>query len=173
LLQDEMAGRLRASLGETAQRFPDEAKGFTELASAQVASDGSLPSTVGDVSVVIDGKLAQMLYSMLGQAGAVLPQSIRGGAKLQIGFLGLTSNEVFLPVAVASPGIFTASGGTGQAVMVNANTGPLNSSAEPAARGEIVTLFATGMERRTPPARLLAVRVFWLATARRNCNLRE
>ena len=119
--------------------------GHTELASAQFDSDGSLPSTVGDVSVVIDGKPAQMLYSVLGQAGAVLPLSIRGVAKLQIGFLGLTSNEIFLPVADASPGIFTESGGTGQAVVVNASTGQMNSGAGPAARGEIVTFFATGM----------------------------
>jgi uncharacterized protein (TIGR03437 family) len=119
--------------------------GTASLASAQLDSTGALPSTVGDVTVLVDGKPAEMLYAVQGQAGAVLPADIRGVAKLQIGFLGQPGNEIYLPVADASPGIFTRVGGTGPAVAINANAGVANSPAVPAARGDIVTIFATGL----------------------------
>lgn len=119
--------------------------GTAELASARLDESGALPTSVGDVSVFVDGKPVEMLYAVQGQAGAVLPADIRGLAKIQIGFLGQPSNEIYLPVADASPGIFTQNGGTGPAVALTAGSGQLNSVASPTGRGEIVTFFATGL----------------------------
>ncbi len=119
--------------------------GASRIATAELDAAGALPTNVGDVSLLVDGKPAEMLYAVQGQAGAVLPAGIRGIAKLQLGFLGQSSNEVYLPVADASPGVFTVSGGTGQAVAFNAETGDSNRAATPAARGAVVTFFATGM----------------------------
>jgi uncharacterized protein (TIGR03437 family) len=53
-----------------------------------------------------------------------------------------TSATLTVPVVAAAPGIF--------GVVVNQN-GHINAASEPAARGEIVTLFATG-DGRTSPA---------------------
>jgi uncharacterized protein (TIGR03437 family) len=97
-----------------------------------------------DVAILVDGNPLAVPYSVEGQAGAVLPLSIRGVTTIQLEYLGLPSNEVYLPVADASPGIFTQSGGAGQAVVLN-STGQLNSPSSPAARGETVSFFATGL----------------------------
>jgi uncharacterized protein (TIGR03437 family) len=46
-------------------------------------------------------------------------------------------------VVSAAPGIFTTAGGTGQAAATNQD-GSLNSESNPAARGSVVSLYATG-----------------------------
>jgi len=50
---------------------------------------------------------------------------------------------VTVPVASSAPGLFTVIAGTGQAVAIN-HDGKLNSPVDPAARGSVVTLYATG-----------------------------
>jgi len=97
-----------------------------------------------DVAVLVDGNPLPVPYTVSGQTGAVLPLSIRGVTTIQLEYLGLPSNEIYLPVADASPGIFTQSGGTGQAVALN-RSGQLNSPGTPAARGETVSFYATGL----------------------------
>ncbi|HEU0120516.1 MAG TPA: endo-1,4-beta-xylanase [Bryobacteraceae bacterium] len=119
--------------------------GTAELASAQFDAAGKLPLSVGDVSVLVDGKPAEMLYAVHGQAGAVLPVDIRGTVRLQLGFLGQPSNEIYLPVADANPGIFTRSGGAGPAAAINAGADTPNSATSPVARGDILTFFVTGL----------------------------
>ena len=55
-----------------------------------------------------------------------------------------------LPVASAAPGIFTAdSSGRGQGAILNEDTS-LNSLSNPARKGSIVVLFATGEGQTTP-----------------------
>jgi uncharacterized protein (TIGR03437 family) len=55
-----------------------------------------------------------------------------------------------MPVQPVSPGIFTINfSGSGQAVALNAD-GSVNSSTNPAARGSMITLFATGEGVTTP-----------------------
>lgn len=109
--------------------------GAAALTSATPDASGALPSAVGDVTLLVDGKPAQMLYAVQGQAGAVLPIDIRGTTRLQLGYLGQPGNEIFLPVADAAPGIFTESGGRGQAVTPTTST----------RRGDVFTFFATGL----------------------------
>ncbi len=48
-----------------------------------------------------------------------------------------------VPVVGSAPGIFTVSGGIGQAA-ANNQDGSLNSASNPAARGSVVSLYATG-----------------------------
>jgi len=57
---------------------------------------------------------------------------------------------VVVPVSEAAPALFTHSGGTGQGAILNEDA-TLNSSVNPALRGSIVSLFATGEGQRTPP----------------------
>jgi uncharacterized protein (TIGR03437 family) len=54
-------------------------------------------------------------------------------------------------VAASAPAIFTVSAGTGLAIALNEN-GTLNSPVDPAARGSIVTLYATGDGVEDPAA---------------------
>jgi uncharacterized protein (TIGR03437 family) len=63
---------------------------------------------------------------------------------------GIRSVAVTVPVLPAVPGILTANAsGSGQAVAVNQD-GSLNSSSNPAARGSVVILYATGEGQRNP-----------------------
>jgi uncharacterized protein (TIGR03437 family) len=57
---------------------------------------------------------------------------------------GASSNPVLVPIAPASPGIYSTDGsGTGQGYILNAD-GTRNSPSNPAAAGAAITIFATG-----------------------------
>jgi len=56
-----------------------------------------------------------------------------------------------LPVASAAPAVFALNAGSGQALALNADNTP-NSEANPAARGGLFSLYATGMGIATNPA---------------------
>jgi len=63
---------------------------------------------------------------------------------------GILAVAVTVPVLPAVPGIITTnSQGTGQAVALNQD-GSLNSASNPAARGTIVILYATGEGSEVP-----------------------
>ena len=70
---------------------------------------------------------------------------------MQIEAQGQKSNALTVQVAPAAPGIFTLdSSGTGQAAVLNQDNS-LNSAANPAPRGSIISLFATGTGQTDPP----------------------
>ena len=56
---------------------------------------------------------------------------------------GATIGASSVSVTAASPGIFTTTGVNGQAAAINQD-GSLNSASNPAARGSVVSLYATG-----------------------------
>ena len=93
-----------------------------------------------------DGILAQILYASSDQINAVVPLDTAGNASTQA---QVTSNGVIvfalnLPVSTASPGLFTSdSSGVGQAAALNEDQA-MNSPANPAGKGTVVMLFATG-----------------------------
>jgi len=64
---------------------------------------------------------------------------------------GASSNTVQIPIAPASPAIFTVNGaGTGEAIAFNQDGTP-NSQAAPAQVGSVVTFYATGSGQTVPP----------------------
>jgi uncharacterized protein (TIGR03437 family) len=71
-------------------------------------------------------------------------------AQLQIIYKGNPSNNVTLNVAPVAPAIFTVSGSTGQAQVMNADGSP-NSADNPATVGDVVTIIATGGGQTNPP----------------------
>ncbi len=77
---------------------------------------------------------------------AVVPQSVPADAAMvQMQSGGASSNQVLIQVSAASPGIFSADGsGYGQAYILNKD-GSLNTPANPAAPGDAITIFATGV----------------------------
>ncbi len=77
---------------------------------------------------------------------AVVPQSVPVGAvEIQVQSGGASSNQVLMPVGVTSPGIFAQNGlGYGQGYILNKD-GTLNTPSNPAAPGDPITIFATGV----------------------------
>ena len=105
------------------------------------------------VRVYFDGVPAPLLYASSGQVNIVVPYSVAGKSttQLQLEYLGVMSNSVALQVAATAPGIFSTTGsGQGQAAIVNAIDGSVNSTLHPAARGNWVSIFATGAGATTP-----------------------
>jgi len=104
---------------------------------------GYLPLSTGDTKVFFDGVQAPLIYASATQVNAVVPYAVAGPAtKVHVEVQGRASNEVTVPVAAAAPGISSG--------IFNPD-GSLNSQSNPAARGDVVTLYVTG-EGQTSPA---------------------
>ena len=84
---------------------------------------------------------------------AVVPYELAGRTKTEVvvEYQGKRSPPVTLDVVESAPALFTLdSTGKGQAAMLN-ETGCCNSAHDPAARGSIGVLYATGEGQTTPP----------------------
>jgi len=102
-------------------------------------------------SVLFNGLPGPVLYSTDTQVGAVVPYALTSSA-VQIVAQRSDATSTPLPVTLAAtaPGIFTANGsGTGQAAATNAD-GSSNTSANPAAVGSVISLYATGEGQTSP-----------------------
>ena len=111
-------------------------------------TNGVLPTKLAGSQVFLNGQPIPLLFVSDSQINAILPQYAyigfvdQGGMRVQI-----NNNETepystfFIP---ANPRLFTNSGlGFGQAAAINQD-GSINSPQNPAPRGSVITLFATG-----------------------------
>ena len=105
------------------------------------------------VHVLFDGVPAPITYASAGQVNAVVPYGVAGhsATQLQVEYLGQVSAPITLPVAALSPATFTAdASGGGQGAILNLTGSPFNSAANPAARGDFVAIFGTGIGVTAP-----------------------
>ena len=103
--------------------------------------------------VFFDGVAAPVLYASAKQVNTVVPFSVAGHSttQLQLEYLGALSPPITLQVTPTATGVFTLNAsGAGQAAVLNARDGSINSSANPARRGDYVSIFATGAGITTP-----------------------
>ena len=105
-----------------------------------------LPTILGGVSVTINGVAAPLLFVSGGQINLQVPFATSGtSATITLNNNGTTSNEVIVPVAQTSPGIFSVDGtGFGPGTVVHSDFS-LVSEALPAAPNETVVIFLTGL----------------------------
>jgi trimeric autotransporter adhesin len=98
-----------------------------------------------DTQLLFDGKPATVFYTSATQINALAPVSLATDSTVTISIVvdsaAIAGSAV--PVVPAAPGIFTSSGAIGQAAATNQD-GSLNSASNPAARGSVVSLYATG-----------------------------
>jgi uncharacterized protein (TIGR03437 family) len=104
-------------------------------------------------SVLFDDTAAPLLYTTPNQINAVVPYRIAGQSVTQVLVTG--AGRVIagfpFPVAASAPAIFTLdSTGVGQGVILNEDLS-VNSPSNPAKRGSIVVIFATGAGQTDPP----------------------
>ncbi len=126
--------------------------GPATLAGSQV-SNGVLSNSLAGAQVLFDGIPAPLLYSSAGQVAAIVPYAVDGrvGTQVTVKNGSAVSDSVALPVAATAPGIFSANlSGAGQGAILNQDL-TVNSSANPAAAGSVVVIYATG-EGQTAPA---------------------
>jgi uncharacterized protein (TIGR03437 family) len=105
--------------------------------------------------LLFDGKPATLFYTSATQINALAPVSLAANSTATVSIVvnGAAIAGSAVPVVAAAPGIFTISGATGQAAATNQD-GRLNSAANPAARGSVVSLYATGEGPGTSAATL-------------------
>jgi uncharacterized protein (TIGR03437 family) len=107
---------------------------------------GSLVSIFGagltGAQVLFDGQAAALVMAQDTQINAQVPYSATGAMEVIEGSVVLLNTT--LTVVGNAPGIFTAPGGTGPAVVANQD-GSVNSNVSPAPQGSIVAFYATGI----------------------------
>jgi uncharacterized protein (TIGR03437 family) len=109
---------------------------------------------LGGTSVLFDGRLAPLLYASPNQINVIVPYGISGEDVTQMTITsgGQVIARLPLPASAAAPAIFTQDAtGVGPAAILNQDTSP-NSPLNPADRGSIVVLFATGAGQTDPPS---------------------
>jgi uncharacterized protein (TIGR03437 family) len=117
-----------------------------------VPSGGIFGTTLASTRVLFDGTPAPLLWVRSGQVAAVVPASVAGRSATQVAveFRGRASAAVPVAVQQAVPGVFTRTGtGTGPAAALNED-GSTNSQENPALRGSVVVLYATGLGVTSP-----------------------
>ena len=120
--------------------------GPASLASSSVSSGGVLDNCLSQTIVTIEGVRAPLLYVSATQLSAIVPFALAGrsSARITVERAGSVSDAFSARVTNATPALFTAnSTGRGPGAFLNQD-GSLNTSANPADRGAIVILYATG-----------------------------
>jgi uncharacterized protein (TIGR03437 family) len=138
--------------GEIAVLYGSEL-GPSTLAEGGLGANGVLQTSVAGASITFDGVPAPLVYSFQPQIAAYIPYEIAGKrfTEVQVTYNGAKSNPILVPVTAAAPGIFTYDPrGIGQAAALNQDNS-YNGTSNPAPRGSVVVLFATG-EGMTNPA---------------------
>lgn len=125
--------------------------GVRDGLSASVAADGTLPRELGGVRVKIGGRAVPLLAVSTREIRASVPYSaVPGPSEIVIERDDLSTGAYPLAIAPAASGIFTADGsGIGLAAAINQD-GTLNGPRNPARRGSVVSLFATGLGTVAP-----------------------
>jgi len=100
---------------------------------------GRFPTSLSGVQVLIDGTAAPLLLVEAGEIQGVVPFGATYGATTQVQYLGESAPPLDAPTAY-NPGIFTING---QAAVLNQD-GTINTPANPAKLGTIVSIYATG-----------------------------
>jgi uncharacterized protein (TIGR03437 family) len=118
-----------------------------DVAVAAFDDGNRLPTTLSGVQVLFNGVLAPLYADQgSGQVTAVVPYSVanRLDTFVQVRFRGSTSNAVTVPLSSTAPGIFSQNfSGTGPGVIANSDN-TINSPSNPAAKGSVVVVYATG-----------------------------
>jgi uncharacterized protein (TIGR03437 family) len=126
-----------------------------------VATAGSIDPTSGKVStnvagveVLIDNTPCPLLYISATQVNAVAPYELAAKAgqavAVQVIYNQGSASTVYKIVSATNPGIISFDDGSGQGAILNQD-GTVNGPSNPAARGSLVQIFATGEGQTVPP----------------------
>jgi uncharacterized protein (TIGR03437 family) len=127
----------------------------SNLQTAALDAEGRVSSVLSASRILFDGIPAPLVYvgaANGGQISAIVPYGIEGRQNVTVTaeFQGRLSAPFPVKVAAAAPGIYTAdASGKGPGAIQNQD-GSFNSAANPADRGSIIALYASGMGQTSP-----------------------
>jgi uncharacterized protein (TIGR03437 family) len=112
-----------------------------------VATSVPFPPSLGGVQVLINGVAAPIYYVTQGQLAVIVPAgNTFPVAQIQVINNGVASNVVTEFVGKTAPGVFTLSNtGNGYAAAVHPATGSIVTPDNPAAPGETIEVFVSGL----------------------------
>jgi uncharacterized protein (TIGR03437 family) len=124
---------------------------------AEEIRNGNLPTTLGStpVRVLVGNQFANLYYVSPHQVNALIPtQLVPGPVTLQVVLSGRAGPSVAITLEESAPGLFEADD---HFVIATHGNGPVITADSPAAPGEVVVLYATGLgptSPLTPPNRI-------------------
>jgi uncharacterized protein (TIGR03437 family) len=116
-------------------------------------SSNLYPTVLSGTSVFFDGIPAPIIYAAQDQISVIVPYAVAGRSitQVQVANSGRFTQALYAGVLDASPAIFTInSSGTGQGAIVNQD-GTINSDSNPASRGSVIAVYASGEGQTDPP----------------------
>jgi uncharacterized protein (TIGR03437 family) len=128
--------------------------GPASIASLQLDANGLVSASAGNTRVYFNGIAAPILYATSTQVSAVVPYEMAqySSVNVVVEYSGNASAPFPVKINAAIPGIFTAdSSGSGQGAILNVRDSTRNGPNNPAARGDYVTIYATGEGSTLPP----------------------
>jgi uncharacterized protein (TIGR03118 family) len=120
---------------------------------ATLAATGTVASALATTTVTFNNLPAPVIYTSGSLSSVVVPYGVAGSTSASVVLKtgGQTTAAFTIPVVGSVPGVFTSNdSGLGQAVVFNQD-GTINTTANAAAKGSVVILYATG-EGMTNPA---------------------
>jgi len=114
--------------------------------------NGNLNGDLTGSEIMFNGIAAPLVYTSAGQVAAVVPFEVQGSTAItvQAGYNGQLSQAQSFPLAATAPGIFSLdSTGRGPGAILNQDYS-VNSTANPAAAGSVLMVFATGGGQTNP-----------------------
>jgi len=115
-------------------------------------NNGRVASDLGGVQVMVDGTPAPLLFVRGDQINAVAPYEIAGKAgqhvNVQVINNGVKGSSLSAAVVNTAPAIFSL--GNGQGAILNQDS-TVNGAGNPAAKGSVITIYATGEGQLNPP----------------------
>jgi len=122
-------------------------------ANLQLDSNGLLATSLDGTQVFFNGNPAPLIYAANGQVNAIVPYEVALSqtANVVVVYQGNASAPLQIATAAVKPGIFTSSyTGQGQGAVLNQDY-TINGPANPAPRGQYVSIYGTGEGVTTPP----------------------
>jgi uncharacterized protein (TIGR03437 family) len=127
--------------------------GPTSYATAQLAPDGRLTTTLANVKVLVNGIAAPLLYVQDGQINAVAPFAISSAVGrsvfIQVVYNNVAGNLWGVSVKSAAPAIFPYGAADNHGAILNADSS-INSANLPAQQGTSIQIFGTGEGLASP-----------------------
>ncbi|MFZ0934279.1 MAG: glycoside hydrolase family 44 protein [Bryobacteraceae bacterium] len=117
----------------------------------QYDSNGLVSTSLGGTQVFINGFPSPLTYAANKQVNAVVPYEVAQAktANVVVVYQGNASAPFQIPITAVKPGIFTNDHGQG-AILLNPDYS-VNSTTNPASRGQWILIYGTGEGVTTPP----------------------
>lgn len=124
--------------------------GDTTLIFDQIPNPLPMPTTLGDLQVLVNSVPSPLHFVSPGQINFIIPQSapISGVAEVTVqrASTGQVLGSGSMQMSAVAPGFFTSTGdGRGQIAAINFADGTINSPVNPVSAGGFISLFGTGL----------------------------